>query len=856
MIESIEQGRKEDGSRSIADKIKSRLHELDKTVATNYGRWVWELLQNAKDSISDDIDSSVSILIELNSDSVVFKHNGSYFKELDIRGLINQISSKEVEEGVQTRNTGRFGTGFLTTHLLSRKVKISGIVKTTNEEFHNFDFLLDREGKTTSILAPKVEASWKGFQESTRKINSDYDKNAFNTSFSYLLNTEEQRDIAKKGILEFYKLIPFVLAFIPKIKDVKINSNINNMSVEFINTQTVIDDVITKIEKITNGKKSDILIAQVKDNKVSIATEVEIIDSGYSFKQMQNIPKLFCDFPLIGTENFHFPVIVNSFYFSPQTERDGIWLKGEEDKEVIENQQLLVKSLDLFKELINKVAEKNYFNFYNIGNTKIPSTDERYFDKDWYVNNIQKPLRDFLKDAKIVETLNGKFPISEIYFPDKNLTKENRQTIWQFSSDLRVNKLPLLEHIQEWTNITWKDCSALDINDLITDLKGKKGILDLMKTLELDEPKMFEWLEKCLVFIQENDPINYLKNEIIPNQEGIFRTSKELYLDEIDDDVLKKISELAGFNYYEILVHKDLFLKEHPQKKNIENISKKITSLINNENEPENRSLAITMLIEWFGNNEQKGKEYFESLYNKKEKLLVDTIQDKESLFSILNSEINITEIADLVSEVKKNPNKIKESVTKAKELDDLFKEYGANNISELKELIIAEAENTSTVNINGIVPQEKVEITQEVLISLGVTTPQELKEVLKNKSISKQFIHTSIPTFEMFQYAQEKIERAKNNIIAYLKKHSDYDCSDLEELASTVLGGIKKKDLDVLIVVRPSDNKQVIVYYDSEKDSLDYENAELWIENDKTTPKHLTLGKILKNTGITRIPV
>jgi len=32
MIESIEQGRKEDGNRSIANKIKGRLHDLEKTV--------------------------------------------------------------------------------------------------------------------------------------------------------------------------------------------------------------------------------------------------------------------------------------------------------------------------------------------------------------------------------------------------------------------------------------------------------------------------------------------------------------------------------------------------------------------------------------------------------------------------------------------------------------------------------------------------------------------------------------------------------------------------------------------------------------------------------------------------------
>jgi hypothetical protein len=47
-----------------------------------------------------------------------------------------------------------------------------------------------------------------------------------------------------------------------------------------------------------------------------------------------------------------------------------------------------------------------------------------------------------------------------------------------------------------------------------------------------------------------------------------------------------------------------------------------------------------------------------------------------------------------------------------------------------------------------------------------------------------------------------------------------------------------------------------VIVYYSSEKDTLDYENAELWIDNGVDKPRHLTLGKILKTTGINRIPV
>jgi len=54
VISSIEEGRKEDGNRSIADKIIKRLHDLDLTVENNQGRWAWELLQNAEDSVAEE----------------------------------------------------------------------------------------------------------------------------------------------------------------------------------------------------------------------------------------------------------------------------------------------------------------------------------------------------------------------------------------------------------------------------------------------------------------------------------------------------------------------------------------------------------------------------------------------------------------------------------------------------------------------------------------------------------------------------------------------------------------------------------------------------------------------------------
>ncbi len=843
MIESIEQGRKEDGNRSIANKIKSRLHDLEKTVESNYGRWGWELLQNAKDSISSEDNRKVSIYIEYNSDYdyIKFEHDGLHFTDLDIRGLINQISSKEVEEGIQTRNTGRFGTGFLTTHLLSRKVEISGVVKSEDKDFYSFDFLLDRSGKTTTILAQKVEESWNGFQESTQEINYENTMD-FNTSFNYLLETEEQQSIAKRGLKEFLKLIPFVLAFIPKIQNVTIRNKDSDKFIKFENTGDILDDILIKIKKTHNSEVSDILIAIENNDKVSIATEVEEINGKYSVKGVDNVPKLFCDFPLIGTEKFHFPVIVNSFYFSPQTERDGIWLKGLDDNEVITNYELLQSSVELFKILLTKISEKEYLNLYNMATTKVPLTDERYFDKDWYIENIQKSLREFLIKTEIVETSSGRVSIEDVYFPDKDLNKESREKIWKYSYDLKVNKLPTKEHIHKWADIVWGECKKVDIDDLVNDLKGKENILELESALELNQVQTFEWLKECLNFIYEQNEYSYPSYKIIPNQEGIFKTHRELYLDEIDDDDLKKIATLLGHNYYEELIHQDLFYELDIAKINIEMIASKITTLMNEENNDEDRKYAITMLIEWFGNNEDKGKEHFSSLYSKKEKLLVDTIEDKEreSLYTIFKSGFKMSAVADMI---RQDPVKIQ----KAEELDELFKEYGVSNIDELKEIIAKENTRSSSF----VTPKDA---TSEVLASLGITNDKDFKIAQKSHP---QLFHNIVPTQEMYEASQRLIKRAMDNIESYLKTLDEYNCEDIGKTAPTILGGIVKYGQEISIVARPSDsNKIVIGYYESEIPLLELDGSELWYENGKTNPQRMTLGNLLKTTKITRIPV
>jgi len=853
MIKSIEKGRKEDGNRSIADKIIKRLHDLNKTIESNYGRWAWELLQNAKDSVAGYTGESISIQIELNDDYVIFRHNGIHFSENDVRGIINQISSKEMEGDEQKRTTGRFGTGFLTTHLLSRCINVKGILETVDGDFFSFEFPLNREGSTTSQLIPKIELAWSEFHNSAKQIDKNYERSAFNTSFTYNLVTTEQKNIAKTGIEEFVKLIPFVLVFNQIIKSVEIIDKTSSLNIVFSNTGKVIDSFIHSIQKTENEKTSEIFILKTSNDQISISTLLMKCKDGYSIESINDFPKLFCDFPLIGTESFHFPVIINSFYFNPLTERDGVWLKGKkegQDIEVDENQNMIEQAVILFKELIEHVSGNAYYNLYNMAETTIPYVDDKYFDEAWFYDKIQTPIRDILFNSNIVEMEenNLKKSIKDLWFPSKIYSKNVKANLWKFTFDLFPDNVCKKDHQLEWSMLAWDDWKKLTYDVIAASVSKQANISNLCGTLKLDKRDAFNWLNSFCNFLltEEINETLFEKYPLIPNQKEVFLKKSELNIDKINDDALIQIQALLSDDWRSILLHKRINFGKYTvkEKKDIANsITEKLKGQINNT---ENNIRAISLLSEWFENNKELGKDLFSELYRRRAEIFMNTIADKDNLYKVMRSKTDLAQLSRIAQALEDDP-KLLENLRRAEELSSLLREFKATDVAELKRMLLV-AQGITTNN-------QKTEITQNDLVSLGITSIEELEDALKDKNLSSLY-HISTTNADMFVYVQSLISRAKANILQHLESQPQYDCSEVEELANTVLGGIKKDGLSIHIVVRPSDNGIVIIYYSSERDTLDYENAELWIDNGITAPQQLTLGKILKTTGINKIPV
>src|SRR5258708_5302874 len=106
-----------------------------------------------------------------------------------------------------------------------------------------------------------------------------------------------------------------------------------------------------------------------------------------------------------------------------------------------------------------------------------------------------------------------------------------------------------------------------------------------------------------------------------------------------------------------------------------------------------------------------------------------------------------------------------------------------------------------------------------------------------------------------MFMYAQALIEKTKARIIAHLETRDEYDLSQKDMTAPTVLAGVRKHGQPINIVVRPAQGGEVIIYYGSERDVLDYVDSELWVD-DGIESRQITLGHILKKAEIKKFPV
>ena len=257
--ENFNKIKEENNYKLIADKIITILKTIKNDPNISSRRWVWELMQNATDVKYEK--EKISVMFILDQDKLVFKHNGKYFRVNDILSLLQQVSSKSSQNS--EGQTGKFGTGFIGTHLLSDVIDIKGILKINDKDFREFELSLDRSEQIPEKLAKNVRKSMELFDNIENfKLKPDYLKNRkeidFDTSFTYYLDDDEKKESAIKGLDDLINTMPIsLITQNQKIKQVTIIDNIKQIKTVYT----------PKLEG--KEKKNDITQSSVKVSNIN-----------------------------------------------------------------------------------------------------------------------------------------------------------------------------------------------------------------------------------------------------------------------------------------------------------------------------------------------------------------------------------------------------------------------------------------------------------------------------------------------------------------------------------------------------------------------------------------------------------
>ena len=197
------------------------------------------------------------------------------------------------------------------------------------------------------------------------------------------------------------------MLFCPEIRNIELDDNGNLFS---INRGEVIENLLDeyKISILNEQINNDINIKKFlyfnyaqpnmklterfninRNLRICIAIELDKFNNIIIDKAT---PCLFCSFPLIGSETFELPFIINSPDFEPDSERQTILLDGDdtstETGKISDpgiNKMILLKSQEIYKTLCNYICFHEIKARYLLARgLKSPPNIIKFFDKNWY----------------------------------------------------------------------------------------------------------------------------------------------------------------------------------------------------------------------------------------------------------------------------------------------------------------------------------------------------------------------------------------------------------------------------------------------------------------------------------------
>ena len=388
----------EQGKKNAATAIITAVSEWTTRRLSAERRFIFELIQNSLDTATARSSMDFKIKISSSGGKFVFSHNAGFFEMDELVALIFGGSSKPFN--VETDFLGRFGTGFLVTHVVSKELSINSVLKRKNGDFYNFHISMDRKASDKGEMLASIENSFEQLNQASKIENPG----EFWTVFSYEICSEKSK-IVEKGIELLKTNMSAIFGFNRKISEITINDEVFHPN---------FSDGVSDITCIVSNLDQTLIIYPKEKEKLQIGLFFE--EGKYSTKRR---PPIYVGLPLVDTQDFiELPFIMNSREFLPTKERDA--LANNEN-----NKSLLSNSFELFYGYISSVASKlrsvEFFSqIFTFGNI----SEERMNDNEiWrFLNQIEHSTFEKLySKVEAVRVRDSYLPIRDTIFPSNEL---------------------------------------------------------------------------------------------------------------------------------------------------------------------------------------------------------------------------------------------------------------------------------------------------------------------------------------------------------------------------------------------------------------------------------------------------
>ncbi len=541
MTEELKNARDNVLRESNAQAVFKHLDHIKDNRRALGARWIWELLQNARDAAGPQ---GVRIRAHVSASELRFEHDGRPFSSKEIAHLIYHGSTKtDVDDD---EDIGQFGSGFLVTHLLSEIVRVAGRLDSTG-----FDFPLDRTGGTAEELGEAMDRSWSAFEQSVADARPAPDAI---TSFAYNTAEPGPRELVEAGVEELRRSGPLVLAFCPEITEIAVATS----GVEWkLSRDSQEESSVRTIRYVENGDELSHFVAVAgAEGECCAALQLRAAESGLEVDPAQEtVAKLFVLFPLVGTERLGLPATINSRHFKPREDRDGI-VAGD-SLGAQENRRLLEDSLRHQEQLFEWCAQKKWAGAERMLAFDIARLPDWARSTSWFRPLLTELVRK-VRETPLMRTQGGEWIEPQAAWLPTTDDPSHRERLWTLMSSWEgaQARLPCLDDLASWSrNLSgWRrllDRPHEDMDEALTISKvarlvGDANCVDGLRE-RLASGTDLSWLVSLLELVLDAGETGLLDgHNLLPTQGGGLRRRPNVRRDEGISKELKDIAEAFG----------------------------------------------------------------------------------------------------------------------------------------------------------------------------------------------------------------------------------------------------------------------------------------------------------------------